>query len=88
MKRHAFSAAMLLLLSAAFLFAQNPSCPRPDCPNQGQCQGRANCPRKRNGPGQGKGMCDGSGPRNGQNWQPDAATQGRGQQRRGLRPAR
>ena len=84
MKRHAFSAAMLLLLSAGFMFAQNPSCPRPDCPNQGQCQGQTNCPRKGNGPGQGKGMCDGSGPRNGQNGQSKAPAQGSAQQRRGM----
>jgi hypothetical protein len=57
MKRHAFSAAMLLLLAASLMFAQNPSCPRPDCPNQGECQGQGqgqgqgNCPRKGNGPG-------------------------------------
>lgn len=88
MKRHGCKAALLLLLSAGMMLAQNPSCPRPDCPNRGQCQGQANCPRNGNGPRQGRGVCDGSGPRNGQNGQMDAATQGRGPQQRGARAAR
>jgi hypothetical protein len=54
MKRHIVTAALMALLSAGFVFAQNPSCPRPDCP--GQCQG--NCPR--NGNGNGKGNCNGT----------------------------
>ncbi len=60
MKRYSLSAALLLLLSAGFTFAQNQTCPRPDCPNQGICQ------RKGNGNGQGNGNCDGSCPRRGQ----------------------
>ena len=61
MKRHIVTAALMALLSAGFVFAQNPSCPRPGCP--GQCQG--NCPRNGNGKGNCNGTCararDGSG---------------------------
>lgn len=85
MKRRSLMAA-LLLLSAGFVFSQNQTCPRADCPNQGTCQ------RKGNGNGQCDGNCPGRGngngscPRNGQN-QPQSGSQAGKQapQRGGMR---
>ena len=63
MKRRLLTTALMTVLASGFAFAQNPSCPRPDCPYQGQC------PRNGNGPAQcphnGTGDCPNQCPRNG-----------------------
>jgi len=58
MKRSILKAAALVLFTMGFALAQNPSCPRADCPHEGQCacQQNGTC----NGTGNGRGDCDGS----------------------------
>ena len=59
MKRRCLTAVLLLLSCAGAVLAQNPACPRPDCPNQGMCQRKGNGNRNCNGTGNGNGRCDG-----------------------------
>jgi hypothetical protein len=89
MMKHSFLAAMLLTGLAGFAGAQNPSGPRPDCPNQGQCDGTRKGP---NGTGQcdgtgphGPGQCDGTGPHGRRSGAPDGTERGQGQPGGGMR---
>jgi hypothetical protein len=69
MTKRSLMAALLLIGSAGLAGAQNPTCPRPDCPNPGQCDGT------RKGPGQ--GQCDGTGPHGRRNGQPSGDSETR-----------
>lgn len=60
-KRSLLSVAFALLLAAGSLLAQNPNCPRANCPNPGQnCPRNGQCARQGNkagnGPAANRGM--------------------------------